>query len=111
MQEFFDRIRLKSENPIPYRDAVQLLLWLYCVADIVPPEFKNVRMTREFLILGFAKLAQIGKIEGEKECANGSLGLHHSFHESKHWSAIIDALLTNQISLEDSFLKRIPVYL
>src|SRR5437870_5811026 len=105
MEKLFTRLCEKYGAGIPYLEAVQLVLWVYCTLDVLPSEFRQVSMSRDDLTAVFSRLASVGKVVLEPVGA-----LRHpplDIGTPEHWDDLIARLLRKEIDLDDSFPDRI----
>lgn len=111
MEKFFEHICNKSKSGIPYSEAVQLMLWIYCILDFLPDEFRSLKLTRQELAKLFARLSIIGKVFIDPETdASEAANLRGKIIHDGHWDGLVKKLLLGQISLDDSFRKRASTY-
>jgi hypothetical protein len=111
VEKFFEHICNKSKSGIPYSEAVQLMLWIYCILDFLPDEFRALKLTREELAKLFSRLSTVGKVFIEPETDISKAGiLRGEIIHKEHWDSLVKKLLLGQISLDDSFRKRANFY-
>lgn len=111
MEKLFEHINAKSSSGIPYSDAVQLMLCIYCTLDVLPKEFHTIKLTRQELANLFSKLSAVGKIVLGPKTDTAEVGtLSDKIIRQDHWDGLIKKLLLGQLSLDDSFLSRVAIY-
>jgi len=106
MDKTFNHIRKKSENGIPYSDAVLVMLAIFCTHDVLPNECRGENLGRKELAIIFSKLSMAGKIiVGADENVQRS-----DIMNPEHWNNVIIALLRKKINLDKAFWERIALY-
>ena len=108
MHELYAHIVCKCKEPIPYDDAVQMFLWLFCTLDILPPSMRHLVLTRSVLASTFAELARNGRIDFH--CEENRLD-EENLRSSEHWEELISDLLHKRIQLSQEFRARASQYL
>ena len=89
--------------PIPLADAVQLVLWFYCVTDLHPKGIAPECFTRKGITEAFAVLSQRGWITNAE--AEGDEPQYPAF-----WDAKIKGLLLNRVPMDRAFAERAGRY-
>jgi hypothetical protein len=56
MTNLYEWLRAKNPAGIPYSDAIQLFLWLYCTTDFLPLNLKTEPLGRKELVETFSQL-------------------------------------------------------
>jgi hypothetical protein len=100
MDALYAHLKKKNQSGIPYDDAIQLMLWLFCTLDMLPPELRTHRLGRQELANVFETLAQDGLIVG---CPSGS---STSVDGLPVWGTLVDDFLAKRIALDTSFPTR-----
>jgi hypothetical protein len=102
--QLYDHIATKNPEGLPYSEALQMFIWVYCVTDILPLSLRAVPVGREELVESFRQLARDGFIH--------ALGpIDPGINSSSHWDKVIADLLANRISLDPQFPTRARQYL
>lgn len=101
--------RLRSKNPagIPYEEAVQLFLAMFCTLDFLPNELRNCVLGRSELVELFSTL------ELEKFMVDSPPSLNDETHRREcrpRWNELIDNLLTGKIQRQPNFTIIAPNY-
>lgn len=106
MHPFYQYVRDKNPDGLPYHDAVQLLLWVYSTVELLPDELRQLPLGRKELTAAFAKLAEDNLIIGY------SSEVDHSPNQTSEWfwNSIIDDLLSKRVSLDRNFPRKISQY-
>ena len=111
MEELFERICQKCEAGIPYHEAVQFLLWVYCTLDVLPTELRGVRLSRQDLCGLLSRLGALGTIILEPPGPGGRTAFGaDDVAQPGHWDTLIARLLRKELSLDQSFPTRIGRY-
>ena len=103
MGALYDRIRQRNPGGMPYPEAVQLFLWIYCTTDILPVELRSDALDRENLTLTFANLTREHVIVDDA-AAKGAL------IDQLFWDRLASDLLAKSIALDPAFPSRISRY-
>jgi hypothetical protein len=112
METLFERIFRKCAEGIPYHEAVQLTLWVYCTLDVLPTEFHGVTLSRRDLCVCLSRLGAVGKIIVEsKTAADHEQFSHDDIAQPEHWDALVAKFLRKELSLDDTFPTRIRRYI
>jgi len=117
MERLFNHIRRQCGGHLPYEEAVQLMLWLYCSVELLPEKFRDLPLSRENLAFLFSKLSSRGIISLPEDLRSGlPEPLHHrpgtsDASEPDHWEGHIWRLLRKKVELDDSFPVRAHLYL
>jgi hypothetical protein len=111
VKELLEYICKKNPDGIPYPDAVQVILWIYCTLDVLPEEFQELPLTRTELSKLFAKLGAVGLIRETPEAGRaGKQVFRGEWSQDRHWDAVIINLLRGELVLDDGFRTRIKSY-
>ena len=100
----YEHISNKNPNGLPFEDAKQLCLLLYCTLDPLPPSIRSNRIGRHELAKTFSRLAAAGEITGCKSLSAADLEpLHCNPSDVKFWNQLIDDLLHKKVILDIDF--------
>ncbi len=112
MEKLFKHISETSKGAIPYNDAVQLMLWIYCTLEVLPRQFRDLRLSRAELAALFSKLSAVGKVEIEPVAtACDATAAADDPTQQEHWDRLISKLLLKEIPLEEAFRAKLTIYL
>ena len=104
MNSLYHQIRAKNPAGLPYEEAVQLFLWIYCSAEILPPALRTNPPGKEMLVDLFEELQRDNVIlGGPTEHADGLKPLP--------WARLVDELLSKRLALDPDFPARANRYL
>jgi hypothetical protein len=106
VQNFYDHVSRKAAQGIPYEEACQLMLWIYCTLHYLPKEFQKLELTRANLALLFSKLSANGKIMINQR---DDVSLSDTTRP-QHWENLVDKLLDRKIVLDETFPERFGRY-
>jgi hypothetical protein len=103
--DIFQRIKAKNSCGLSLHDAQQLCLWLFCVLEVRPPEYRDIPLGREELVCIFSGLAREGYIKYTDAISK------EEALKNDYWNKLIDDLIFKRIALEDDFRSKAAVYL
>lgn len=105
MSALYEYLRRKNSTGLPYDEAVQLFLWMYCSRDIMPSTFRTQPIGKETLIDTFQRLSDDGLIieESTKDMEQTPRRIP--------WADLIDELLSERVKLDRDFPTRSERYL
>jgi len=104
MRSLYNRLRDKNVGGIPYREAVQLFLWVYCTNDILPSDLKHENTSRENLVEIFSKLT------ADNIITNLPSEFGNVVAPRLNWDGLVTKLLSKDIHLDPEFPKRIAKF-
>ena len=82
-------------NGLPYNDAAQLCLRLYCTVDDIPQQFQE-QCTKDNLAEVFAHLVGVGIITGQPLTAAIYGANFHDPEDKGHWIEVIASVFKKQ---------------
>ncbi len=98
-----ERIRRKNPAGIPYEEAVQLFLMLYCTTSPLPAKLKGETLSRETLEDTFEELEREGLVlRAEGSAFRG---------RSRRLGGLIDEMLSDPNVLDPTFSGRANRYI
>ena len=87
-----DYLRRNFPTGLPYDDAAQLCLHLYCVASDVPEHLQE-RLSRQSLADTFAELVRSGWVSDQESPLRAFYGAHlHDVADRGHWIEVIASI-------------------
>ena len=100
---------------LPYNQATQLYLHLYCTVDQIPSVL-HTQCTKDNLALVFSRLAESGFVTGEAELLAVRYGANfHSVNEKGHWVEVIASIFkkgdTVDASTRELLARRLTMHL
>lgn len=101
MHALTEHIRKRNKEPIPYQDAVQMFLWLYCTRSILPSELCSLALGKDALVSIFRDLTRDGVI---------SLASDKSASIDP-WERLADELMSSRVCLDQTFPSKASRYL
>jgi hypothetical protein len=111
MEELFERISQKCTEGIPYNEAVQFTLWVYCTLDVLPSEFRAIPLSRAELSALLSRLGAAGKIRLQSEqAAEAADILDADLSQPEHWENLLSKFLRSELTLDETFPMRISRY-
>jgi len=110
MDQLFERLYLKRIEGLPYDEAIQFLLWVYCTLDVLPREFSGGILSRQDLCGLLSKLGATGKIIVKSPATTEGRQLFHDVAQPEHWDNIVAKFLRKEVSLDYAFPTRISHY-
>jgi hypothetical protein len=100
MNSLYDYLRDANANGIPHADAVQLLLWIFCTKDFLPPEIRRLELSKEVLIDTFRRLSTDGFVT--------DLNVRQALPS---WEELVREFLLGNCARDENFLSRAGQYL
>jgi len=96
-------LRQKNPTGLPYEDAMQLFLWMYCSIDVVPDAFRSEdAVSKAALVRTFEELTRSGFIRKPTSTTHSP---------EIPWPEMVDALLSNRVQPDWEFRTRIGQFL
>ncbi len=99
MRSLSNMLRSRGRGSIRLRDAVQVMLWIYCSAEVLPGPVPEAELTRAGLTYTFASLAAEGVFVFESGVLRGDPKLPAT------WDGAISRLLSDPGILEMDFVE------
>lgn len=106
MDNFYEHISRKATNGIRYKEAVQLMLWMFLTLGYIPKEFQELELNKASLAILFSKLRGNGKtIAGQADnvCVD-------EIARPEPWGNVMEKLLQRTMTLDETFPQRVGSY-
>jgi hypothetical protein len=99
---------------LPYNEAAQLCLHLYCTVDKIPCAL-HTHCTKDNLALVFSRLADSGFVTGDAHLSAARYGANfHAVNEKGHWVEVIASIFkkgnTVDISIRELLARRLTMH-
>ena len=105
--KLFEHITNKNPGGIPFEEAKQLFLWLYCTLGILPEPIRHDKIGKKELTETFSSLAAQGKLLGlPRIVAQANVAPFNDPSDQAYWERLVNELLHNEITLDSSFESR-----
>jgi hypothetical protein len=108
MIALYEAIRTRNPQGLPYEDAVQLYLWIFCTTMYLPDALKSEPIGKEQLTEVFEALTRDGLIHpprttGQETVRKSGVGIE--------WSGLVRAFLLKKFRLDQDFPKKFHRYI
>lgn len=100
MSELYTHLSEKNSQGLPYSEAVQLFLWIFCTMDVLPDSLKGLVLDRQTLVSVFSRLEKDNVIIGVP------LEHHTRTSHAERWNGLIDDFMRGDIALDRDFSER-----
>ena len=98
---------------LPYNEAAQLCLHLYCTVDKIPCAL-HTQCTKDNLALVFSRLADSGFVTGDALLAARYGANFHAVNEKGHWVEVIASIFkkgdTVDVSIRELLARRLTMH-
>jgi hypothetical protein len=108
LQDFYEHVKRKNQSGFSLKDAEQMCLWLFCILDVRPVEYRDVPIGRPELRTIFARFANEGYITTDLTPLRQG-GKRPT--DETYWDGLIDDFVFKRVQLDEDFRRRISDYL
>ena len=103
----YERLRMRNPKGLPYEEAVQIFVLIFCTTECLPDSLRNEVYTENVLVETFENLAGDGLIlPPQKSGTSAPAG--QGFVE---WRDLVKEFLSGRVAQDFSFPNRLHRYL